>query len=89
MLLIGWRAAEPHAVSLLTGLRNGYQLGIVTKGDDGWEDLTANLGQVYEAAEVRLREKRGFSAHIENLDAQLTDLLGWDPANSGARGAVS
>jgi hypothetical protein len=80
VLLIGWRAAEPHAVKLLEGLSDGYRLGIVTKGDDGWNDLVANLGAVYEKAEVRIAEKRGFTAHIATMEVELTDLLGPIPS---------
>jgi len=81
VLIIGWRAAEPHAVELLAGkmadegLRPGYALGLVTGSDDDAEEVRTNLGPVWDKARVRFIDAGGFSAFIRTLTVRLSDLL--------------
>ena len=75
VLLLGWRAAEPHAVALLGELKRHFSLGIVTMGDDGDEEIRDHLGTLYERAYPVLVETAGFSAFIENARVFLSDLL--------------
>lgn len=51
-------------------------------GNEGLTDVAQNLGALYERAEKRVEETRGFSAHIANLEVQLSDLLGPTPSNN-------
>jgi hypothetical protein len=81
LLIIGWRAAEPHAVELLApedpkeGLMPGYVLGIVDRGEEGIGQVRRNLGIAGERGKLRLHEPRGFSTFVmrmsEHLDAFL------------------
>jgi len=84
VLMVGWRAAEPHAVRLLEGenspqrgLMPSYHLGLVSGNEDGIEETLGNLGIVAERAH-RMRgftEPGGFSALISNLRVRMADLL--------------
>jgi hypothetical protein len=82
VLIIGWRAAEQHALHLLRGegdARQGlfpsYSLGIVDRGDAGVEEVRTNLDDVGRKGRFLLGETGGFTALINTLDEQLGPFL--------------
>ena len=81
VLIVGWRAAERHAVELLegadpqNGLMPGYALGLVTGSQQDADEVEHNLGSVWDRARVRFVAANGFSSFIENLTMHMTDLL--------------
>jgi hypothetical protein len=82
VLIVGWRAAEPHAVRLLDGsgpqrgLMPGYSLGIVSGSQEGAAQVVLNLDRVARKGRLTFVEPAGFSTFIENLDKHMADLLG-------------
>jgi len=63
LLIIGWRAAEPHARQLLEEhIRPGYDLAICTQSEDGIDATYSNMGLAGERARDTLRVPNGFSA---------------------------
>ena len=82
VLIVGWRAAEPHAVKLLDGsgpqegLMPGYSLGVVSGSPEGAEQVVLNLDQVGRKGRLTFVEPGGFSTFIENLGTRMADLLG-------------
>ena len=86
LLIVGWRAAEEHAVRLLAGsnpregLFPSYALGIVSGSQEGVEEVKSNLGEVGKKGRPLLQEAERFSAFIERLDEHMEPFLaaGWD-----------
>lgn len=86
VLIVGWRAAEPHAVDLLTGsepregLFPSYALGIVGGSEQGIEELRSNLGIVAKKGRYIFSEANGFSAFILGLEQIIVPFFdaGWD-----------
>jgi hypothetical protein len=82
VLVVGWRAAEPHAIRLLEGspaqegLMPGYSLGVVSGSDESATEVIDNLGLAGERGRLTFVEPAGFSAFIERLDMHMADLLG-------------
>ncbi|MGO9906181.1 MAG: hypothetical protein ACLP4R_26440 [Solirubrobacteraceae bacterium] len=82
VLIVGWRAAEPHAIELLQGsipqegLMPGYSLGVVSGSPEGAQEVVDNLGIVARKGRLTFVEPEGFSAFIEKLGVHMADLLG-------------
>jgi hypothetical protein len=81
VLIIGWRAAEPHVLDLLKttegqqdGLLPGYS-SLIVDYDTGVGVVQDNLGGILQRSQKRETEDRGFSAFIENLAPSLDRLL--------------
>ncbi|WP_249011259.1 hypothetical protein [Conexibacter sp. DBS9H8] len=80
LLIVGWRAAEPHAVELLAGsapqegLHPAYALGIVSGSEQDSEETLRNLNPVAARGRLAFTEAGGFSAFIGNLGAHMTAL---------------
>jgi hypothetical protein len=85
LLIIGWRAAEAHAVRLLEGsepqqgLKPGYALGIVSGSEDGVEEVERNLGAVWRKGHLMFKETEGFSAFIARLDEHMENFSALPP----------
>jgi hypothetical protein len=77
LLIVGWRAAEPHAVKLLDACKPVGQLslGIVTKGEDGLTEVRRNLGEVFARSSLRAFDTNGFSHFIAEIDEHMRHLL--------------
>jgi hypothetical protein len=82
VLIVGWRAAEPHAVGLLdcdnesqAGLFPSYVLNVVTGSEKDVHELEENLGIVWRRGRVRVVETQGFSAFMARLDELLPQVL--------------
>jgi hypothetical protein len=92
VLIVGWRAAEPHAVSLLDGsgpqegLMPGYSLGVVSGSQEGAAEVLSNLDQVARKGRLTFVEPRGFSSFVERLDTCMANLLGPNLTAPGAPG---
>jgi hypothetical protein len=87
VLVIGWRAAEAHAVDLLDGdgladhgLMPGYRLGIVSGDEDGAHETQRNLGRVAEKGRQLLEVTDGFSGLITRLATEFDNFLIHDRA---------
>jgi hypothetical protein len=85
VLIVGWRAAEPHAVDLLKGsgptegLMPSYALDIVGGSERGIEELRSNLGIVAKKGRSIFSEANGFSSFIARLEQIIVpffDLVG-------------
>jgi hypothetical protein len=82
VLVVGWRAAEPHAVRLLDGsgpqqgLMPGYSLEVVSGSPEGAAQVVLNLDRVARKGRLTFVEPGGFQTFIENLDTHMADLLG-------------
>ena len=80
VLIVGWRAAEPHAVELLTGstpqegLHPAYALGIVSGSEQDAEEVQRNLGAVAAKGRLAFVEPGGFSTFTEKLEVHMSDL---------------
>jgi hypothetical protein len=75
LLVCGWRAAEAHAVEILSQINPGFYLGIVS---GGMLDITAvegNLGDVRRKGKLVLAQTDGMSAFATNMRKQLEPLL--------------
>ncbi|MGI8412829.1 MAG: hypothetical protein ACR2QA_10140 [Solirubrobacteraceae bacterium] len=85
LLIVGWRAAEPHVVDLLwgsdadsqSGLMPGFSSLIVSGSKDDATQVASNLGRVIERSPTqwRLVEPSGFSALLANRREHLDGLL--------------
>jgi hypothetical protein len=76
LLIIGWRAAERHAVELLEGIYPSYALGVVSGSDEDLDEVLANLGMgLTGKARTLINEANGFAGLIANLDAHTDRLL--------------
>lgn len=85
LLIVGWRAAEPHVVDLLWGSDNHVQSGltpgfsslIVSGSQDDADQVVTNLGRVIDRSprQWRLVEPGGFSALIRNRRQHLDGML--------------
>lgn len=70
VLIIGWRAAEAHAVKMLEGLMPGYALGIVSGSQEDVAEVIHNLGPIVgPRGRPRLVMPGGFTELVNNLDA--------------------
>ncbi|MEA2252455.1 MAG: hypothetical protein QOG70_2697 [Solirubrobacteraceae bacterium] len=79
LLLIGWRAAEPHALALLEQhVRNGYNLGICDVNAEDAEVVQSNLGAV--AKKARPDRLQWFTGGFEALTfgSELNEWLSQD-----------
>jgi hypothetical protein len=90
VLIIGWRAAAPHAVRLLQGngdpqqgLSPGYALGVVSWQQEGIAELEGNLGEVWRRGRLRVQEPNGFTGFTSLIRTHLADLLA--PARGSER----
>ena len=83
VLIVGWRAAEPHVVKLLygsnakPGLTSGFSSLIVSGGQEDAEQVMTNLGGVIERSPThwRLVEPGGFKDLLPNRREHLDGLL--------------
>lgn len=85
VLIVGWRAAEPHAVRLLAGadsqegLTPGYTLGLVTGNLEDAQEIQQRMSGVWEKGRLRFIEHRGFSTLIgQDFDQRLETLFRWN-----------
>lgn len=82
VLIIGWRAAEPHMIELLegstpdSGLMPGYNLVIVSKDADHIAEVKANLSDVGKKGNLRFEEPGGFRRFSEQVVVDMSDLCG-------------
>lgn len=80
LLVIGWRAAEPHAVEALTRLQPGFRLGVISD-ERGVDDTLENLANVRQRGRLDVRDGRGFGVAVDDpapLNGFLNSELG-DP----------
>ena len=82
VLVVGWRAAESHAVNLLRGgddaqqgLFPSYDLSIVSDTRDNAAETLRNLADVGRKGRPRLVEDTGFSSFMQDIDFNLNELL--------------
>jgi hypothetical protein len=79
VLMIGWRAAEPHARELLAEhLRPGYHLAVCGKGEHDIDAIYENLGLAGKRGRGPLRLAHGFTGLLAG--SELEHWLNLDPA---------
>lgn len=65
MVIVGWRASEPHALELLEHVPRGYDLTICDLNDDTTSEVRSNMGMVAERARTVVSVPGGFAALLE------------------------
>lgn len=75
LLICGWRGAEAHAVEILSEIRPGYRLGIVTGGRSDLAEIQGNLGDVYRKGKLELTQTGGMSAFARDMRSDLGAVL--------------
>jgi hypothetical protein len=75
LLICGWRAAEAHALAILSDINPGFYLGIVTGGTNALAEVQGNLGDVYRKGKLVMTQEDGMSAFATGMRQQLEPLL--------------
>lgn len=76
VLIVGWRAAEAHAVELFNAIPPGFVLLVASGSADDTFEVLDNLGSdfVGKARQI-IQVPEGFGALIEGLDDYMAELL--------------
>jgi hypothetical protein len=78
VLICGWRAAESHAVNILSGINPGYQLGIVAGSRADVAEVHTNLAAAGRKGMLVLDQRGGMTSFASDMENQLLPLLaGW------------
>jgi hypothetical protein len=67
MLLCGWRAAETHALEILSEINPGYYLGIVAGNEPDLEEIQTNLGFAGRKGRLCLLGPNGMSGLASDM----------------------
>jgi hypothetical protein len=80
VLMIGWRAAEPHAIELFQALMPSFVLCTVTGRPADTDELMRNLGDVAGKARKVWNRDDGFTSLVTGTRVELDALLraSWD-----------
>jgi hypothetical protein len=65
MIIIGWRASEPHALELLEKVPRGYDLAICDLDDKSASEVRSSMGMVAERARTVVGVPGGFEALLD------------------------
>lgn len=65
MIVVGWRASEPHALELLERVPRGYDLAICDLNDEGTSVVRRNMGVVAERARTVTAVQGGFEGLLD------------------------
>jgi hypothetical protein len=65
MIIVGWRASEPHALELLEHVPRGYDLAICDLDDDTMSEVRSNMGMVADRARTIVSVPGGFASLLE------------------------
>jgi len=75
LLICGWRAAEAHAVEILSHINPGYYLGIVAGSEEDLQEAHENLGIAGRRGKLVMSQPDGMSAFASDMANQLGPIL--------------